>query len=164
MTKEKKDIIVVIFDSIDGARQAYEVLVDVREGAYVRVEDTAVIYKDADGHVKTDNKVSHGAKIVSGTTGGIGLLIGFLLGGPIGGAAIGALGGALASRMAGLGIDGKFVKQVRDELKPGTSALFLLSRPDARDVIVASMGPLQGTLYYSTLPEEAETLLREYLE
>jgi uncharacterized membrane protein len=164
MTKENKDIIVVIFDGVDGGRQAYEALAEVRGGAYVKVEDTAIVYKDAEGNVKTDNQVSHGAKMAGVTGGGIGLLIGFLIGGPIGGAAVGALGGALASRFAGVGIDGKFVKQVRDELKPDTSALFLLSEPEARDLIVASMGPLQGTLYYSTLPAEAEDLLRDYLK
>lgn len=164
MTKESKDIIVVVFDGIDGARKAYEALADVRGGAYVRVEDTAIVYKDAEGHVKTDNQVSHGAKMVAGTSGGIGLLVGLLLGGPIGGAAVGLIGGALASRFAEMGIDAQFVKQVREELKPDTSALFLLTRPEARDLIVASMAPLQGELYFSSLPPEAETLLRDYLQ
>lgn len=164
MSQEKKDIIVIVFDSVDGARQAFEFIADVRGGSYVRVEDTAIVYKDAEGHVKTDNQVSHGAKMTAGAMGGIGLLVGFLIGGPIGGAAVGALSGALVSRLAGMGIDGKFIKQVRDDLKPGSSALFLLTRPEARDLIVASMGPLEGSLYYSTLPPEAEALLREYLE
>lgn len=164
MSKESKDIIVIVFDGIDGAREAFEALADVRGGSYVRVEDTAVVYKDADGTVKTDNQVSHGAKMTAGSMGAIGLVVGFLLGGPIGGAAVGALSGALVSRLAGMGIDGKFIKQVRDDLKPGTSALFLLTRPEARDMVVASMGPLQGTLYYSSLPPEAEELLRDYLQ
>jgi uncharacterized membrane protein len=164
MSKENKDLIVVVFNSVDGARQAYEALADVRRGAYIRVEDTAVVYKDADGNIKTDNQVSHGAKMATGTGGGIGLLVGFLLGGPIGGAVVGLASGALASRFAEMGIDSKFVKKVREDLQPGTSALFLLTRSEARDLVVASMGPLQGTLYHSTLPPEAEALLRDYLQ
>lgn len=164
MTHETKDFIVVVFDTVDGARSAYDSLADVRGGSYVRVEDSAVVYKDAEGHVKADNAVSRGSKALAGAAGGIGLLAGFLLGGPIGGAAVGLLGGAAAGKFAKLGIDPKFVKQVQEELKPGTSALFLLSRPEARDLVVASMGPLRGTLYHTTLPPEAEALLREYLK
>lgn len=164
MSKEIKDIIVVVFETVDGARHAFETLADVRGGSYVRIEDTAVVYKDADGHVKTDNQVSHGGKVTAWGTGGVGLLVGLLLGGPVIGLAAGLLGAGLISRFAKMGIDGSFVKQVRDELKPETSALFLLSKPEARDLLIAAMTPLQGTLYYTSLPPEAEELLRENLQ
>lgn len=164
MVNEAKDFIVVVFDTADGARLAYDSLADVRGGAYVHIEDSVVVYKDAEGNVKTDKAVSHGSKALIGTGGGIGLLAGLLLGGPIGGVAVGLLGGAAAGKLANVDIDPKFVKQVQEELKPGTSALFLLSRPESRDLVVASMGPLRGTLYHTTLPPEAEALLRDYLK
>jgi uncharacterized membrane protein len=46
------------------------------------------------------------------------------------GAAVGAAHGALAGSLTDVGIDDTFINQVRDQVTPGTSALFVLG-PDA---------------------------------
>ena len=57
-----------------------------------------------------------------------GLLFGLLFFIPLLGMAIGAGMGALAGSMTDVGIDDDFIRKVRDEVTPGTSALFVMSR------------------------------------
>lgn len=59
-----------------------------------------------------------------------GLLFGMIFYVPLLGAATGAAGGALAGSLTDIGIDDTFINQVRDQVTPGTSALFVLG-PDA---------------------------------
>jgi uncharacterized membrane protein len=59
-----------------------------------------------------------------------GLLFGMIFYVPLLGAAIGAAGGALAGSLTDVGIDDSFINKVRDQVTPGTSALFVLA-PDA---------------------------------
>ena len=59
-----------------------------------------------------------------------GLLFGMIFFVPLLGAAIGAAGGALAGSLTDVGIDDSFINKVRDQVTPGTSALFVLG-PDA---------------------------------
>ena len=57
-----------------------------------------------------------------------GLLFGLIFFIPLVGAAIGAATGALVGSMTDVGISDDFIKSVRDEVTPGTSALFLMSQ------------------------------------
>jgi uncharacterized membrane protein len=59
-----------------------------------------------------------------------GLLFGMIFYVPLLGAAVGAASGALAGSLTDIGIDDCFINQVRDQVTPGTSALFVLG-PDA---------------------------------
>ena len=56
-----------------------------------------------------------------------GLFFGLVFFVPLLGAAIGATTGALSGALADVGIDDHFINRVRDQVTPGTSALFLLS-------------------------------------
>jgi uncharacterized membrane protein len=164
MAGKDKDLMAVIFETQDGARQALEGMTDLEQGAYVHIEDTAVVVMDENGKIDEDNTVSRGTKMTTGIAGSAGFLAGLLLGGPIGGLAVGLLGGALAGNLGHMGIDPDFVKGVEAQLKPGNSALFVLSRADSRDMVIASLAPFEGTLVATTLPPEAEAQLREYLK
>lgn len=59
-----------------------------------------------------------------------GLLFGMVFFVPLLGAATSAAGGALAGSLTDIGIDDSFINKVRDQVRPGTSALFVLG-PDA---------------------------------
>ena len=59
-----------------------------------------------------------------------GLLFGMVFFVPLLGAATSAAGGALAGSLTDVGIDDSFINKVRDQVTPGTSALFVLG-PDA---------------------------------
>src|SRR6476660_5828414 len=90
----------------------------------IQPDAIAVIVRDEEGgyHVHTNHHLVGG-----GATWGMfwGLLFGLLFFIPVFGMAIGAGMGALMGKVEKTGIDKEFRDQVRDMLKPGTSALFV---------------------------------------
>lgn len=74
------------------------------------------------------------------------------------GAAAGALGGSLR----GAGIGDAFIQEVRDEVTPGTSALFVTTSDGdverVRDAFLAH----HPTLLHTNLTPEQDAALREY--
>lgn len=156
------NLIVLAFDSADEANQVKASLRELSKQGGVSLSDTAVVVKDDDGSVHVDNQVSHGTMVSTG----VGALLGVLLGGilfPIGGLILGAAGGALVGRLADLGVDGKFVKDVAESLKPGTSALFVLVRDADPTRALATLRQYKGTVLQTTLSSEAEANLKEAL-
>ncbi|WP_433727640.1 DUF1269 domain-containing protein [Actinoplanes sp. CA-051413] len=122
----------------------------------------AAIRRDADGrfHVQT----SHHA-VGAGASWGMywGLLFGVIFFIPFLGMAIGAGLGTLIAKVARNGIDEDFQNQVRDLVKPGTSALFLVLGSAAPDKAAESLSGFGGTVLKSSLSEQAEAELREAL-
>ena len=100
-----------------------------------------------------------------GAVGGglIGLLIGSIFF-PVGGLVVGAIGGALVGASTDLGIQSKFVKQVGEDLTPGTSALFVIVRDANPNAALAALKPYKGNVYHTSLPPEAEKELRRILK
>jgi uncharacterized membrane protein len=92
-----------------------------------------------------------------------GLLFGILFFVPLLGVAIGAGMGALMGSMTDVGIDDKFIKQVRDTVKPGTSALFVLSSHMVVDRVADAFRGQFGKmeLIESNLSRDQEDKLRE---
>ena len=74
-----------------------------------------------------------------------GLLFGLIFFVPLLGAAIGAATGALAGSLTDVGIDDEFINKVRDQITPGTSALFVMTS----DAVVDKV---QGGLRRATSP------------
>jgi uncharacterized membrane protein len=107
--------------------------------------------------------VKRGGKFALGG-GGIGLLAGLLLGGPIGGLVIGATAGAITGALKDYGIDDTFIKQVSAGLRPGASALFLMTSGGDEEKILPELRVHKATLLKTTLPPEQEHRLREALE
>src|SRR6476659_9086404 len=110
------NLVVLVFDSEDEAAKVRDALRRQERGGTLNLEDTAVVVRGTDGKVRTHNQVSDTTK-VSATVGG------FF---PFAGIAMGIAGGALLGRLLDRGVDGAFVKEVGEALKPGTSALFVL--------------------------------------
>ena len=91
------------------------------------VRDAAVVSWE-EGKSKPKTRQLHDAKMGGALGGGFwGLLFGMIFFVPLLGLAIGAAAGALAGSLTDVGISDSFIKQVRDKVTPGTSALFLLS-------------------------------------
>jgi uncharacterized membrane protein len=122
----------------------------------------AVIVRDPDGkfHVHTSHHT-----VEDSTTWGMvwGLLFGVLFFVPFLGVAIGAGMGALMGKITKLGIDREFQDQVRDMLKPGTSALFLMVEKVTPDKAVDALSQYGGTILKSSLSQEGEQELQEAL-
>lgn len=89
-----------------------------------------------------------------------GLLLGLIFLVPIAGLAFGAGAGAVAGSLVDVGIDDGFIKRVRAEVTPGTSALFLLSHGAVVDRVAEAVADLDLQLLRSNLSEEEEQRLR----
>jgi uncharacterized membrane protein len=92
-----------------------------------------------------------------------GLLFGLLFFVPLLGAAVGAAAGALLDYFADVGIDDNFIKQARDQVTPGTSALFLLTTAAVTDRVADELKQrgIQGEIIASNLTAEQEAKLKE---
>lgn len=99
----------------------------------------------------------------AGAVGGMfwGMLFGLIFLMPLLGAAIGAATGALSGKLSDVGIDDDFIKRARAEIKPGTSALFLLSSDAVVDKVKDEFANTPMTLMETNLSNEQEEKLRE---
>ncbi len=128
----------------------------------IQPDAIAVIIRDREGkfHVTTNHHAVGG-----GATWGMfwGLLFGMLFFIPILGMAVGAGLGALTGKIAKNAINKEFQDRIREELQPGTSALFLVVESVTPDKAVESLSRFGGTVLKSSLPKETEEELQEAL-
>ena len=128
----------------------------------IQPDAIAVIVRDEEGgyHVHTNHHLVGG-----GATWGMfwGLLFGLLFFIPVFGMAIGAGMGALMGKLAKTSIDKQFQDQVRDLLKPGTSALFLMLEKVTPDKAVEAMSKYGGTVPKTSLSKDGEAELQDAL-
>jgi uncharacterized membrane protein len=128
----------------------------------IQPDAIAAIVMDKDGKYKvTTNHHTTGA----GATWGMfwGFFFGLLFFVPVLGMAMGAGLGALFGKLEKSGIDREFQSQVRDMLKPGTSALFLVLEKATPDKAIAAMSKFGGTVLKTSLSQEAEDNLQAAL-
>jgi uncharacterized membrane protein len=155
-------LIVMAFNTEDEAEKVREALVSGKKQGLLQIDDAAVVVKDASGKVHVKNQVSRGTWTATGVGGLLGLLIGTIFF-PLGGLVMGLAGGALVGRMMNLGVDGKFVKQVEEEIQPGTSALFILAGNADPTGALAILRQFEGRVIQTNLSSEAEESLRRAL-
>ncbi|MCB0969588.1 MAG: DUF1269 domain-containing protein, partial [Ilumatobacter sp.] len=72
--------------------------------------------------------------------------------------------GALSGSLADFGIDDDFIASVRDQVTPGTSALFLLSDDAVLDRVKEQLADVEAQLISTNLSVENEAALREMFE
>ena len=155
-------LIVLTFGDTEQAGQAFLALREAQSNGYAKIDDSAVIVKNADGKVEVKNQMDTGVKW--GAVGGSAL--GLMLAGiffPLAGLALGAVAGGLLGKMANLGIDKQFVKEVTEKLQPGSSALFVIGSGNP-DVIAAALRPFEGTVYQTNVSTEALEALQDALK
>jgi uncharacterized membrane protein len=156
-------LIVLTFDNMDEAEQVHAALVKGKKEGALTIDDAAVVVKDAEGKVQVKNQVSTGTWTAAGAGGLLGLLIGVIFL-PIGGIILGLGGGALVAKLLDTGLDGKFVKQVGEEIKPGTSALFVLLNHENQAAEMAILRQFHGKVLQTNLSTEAEENLKRALK
>ena len=150
------------FDSTEGAAAASDILIDLERGGVLVIQDAATVEWEV-GKRKPKTRQLNSTTTVGALGGGFwGLLFGLIFFMPLLGAAIGAASGAIAGSLTDVGIDDRFINQVRDQVTPGTSALFLLSSDAVVDRIAEAFvdGP-HGELIHTDLTAEQEAALRE---
>ena len=126
------------------AEQARQTVEGLEAELIIQADQVASISRDLEGkyHVHT----SHG-----GSSG-------------VGGAWWGGFWGLLFGHLGKQGIDKAFQEQVRDYLKPGTSALFMVIEHVTEDKAVAALQQYGGTVIKTSLSEEDTKRLQEALE
>jgi uncharacterized membrane protein len=75
--------------------------------------------------------------------------------------AVGAAMGALSGSMADVGIDDDFIKSVRENVTPGTSALFVMTSNAVVDKVLDEFKESGATLLSTNLSKDQEDKLRE---
>jgi uncharacterized membrane protein len=118
----------------------------------------AAIIRNREGKLRvTTNHHAVGAGATWGMFWGMLFFVPFL------GMAVGAGLGALMAKVEKSGIDKEFQDQVRDMLKPGTSALFLVVEKVTPDKAVEGLRQYGGTVLKSSLSKETEAQLQDAL-
>jgi len=156
------DLIVIGYPDETTAALAADEARALARDLIIQPDAIASIVRDTEGkyHVHT----SHHA-VGAGATWGMfwGLLFGLLFFVPVFGLALGAGLGALMGKITKSGIDKEFQDQVRDLIKPGTSALFLMVEKVTPDKAVEAMSKYGGTVLKTSLSKQGEADLQAAL-
>jgi uncharacterized membrane protein len=153
---------VLKFNDPYGADRVLLALQGLQEQRLITLEDAAVV-SWPQGNKKPTTRQLH-STAGTGALGGAfwGFLFGLIFFVPFLGAAIGASMGALTGSMADVGISDDFIKQVREKVTDGTSALFALtSGATAPDKVVDELKQYDFEIISTNLPEDQERQLRE---
>jgi uncharacterized membrane protein len=147
------------------AEQARGTVAQLESELIIQADQVAAVSRDLEGkyHVHT----SHGGASAGAGAwwGGFwGFLFGLLFFIPFAGLALGAGMGALFGHFGEKGIDKAFQQQVRDYLKPGTSALFLVVEQVTPDKAIAALQQYGGTVIKTSLSEEDTKRLQDALQ
>ena len=153
------------FESTDGAERAEQKLLTLSKQQIIAVHDAATVTWEV-GRKKPKTR-QLASTTGAGALGGSfwGLLFGLIFFVPLLGAAIGAATGALAGSLADVGIDDSFINKIRDQVTPGTSALFVMSSDAVMDKVQdAFAGNQPSELLFTNLSTEQENALRQVFE
>jgi uncharacterized membrane protein len=153
-------LVVMTYEDMDEAEKVREGISKGEHQGYISLDDSAVIVKDLEGNVHVKNQVDRGVKVGAVGGGVLGLLVGVFFF-PLGAVVLGALGGALIGKFFDMGVDKKFIKDVSDALKPGSSALFIIIRDAEPAYAIGVLEKYKGTVYQTNLPTELEDELRK---
>ena len=156
------DLIAIGYPDTTTALQAEEEVQRLAKDLVIQPDAVAAIIRSPDGKIKT---ITNQHAVGTGATWGMfwGFLFGILFFIPFFGMAVGAGLGALMGKVGKSGIDKAFQDQVRDMLKPGTSALFMVVEQMTTDKALEALSHYGGTVLKSSLSKEAEKELQEAL-
>lgn len=151
------------FDNPTAADETVRTLEMLAKQELINLHDAATVSWPTDRKKPKTRQLRNMAGI--GAMGGMfwGMLFGLIFFVPFLGAAVGAAAGALGGALTDVGIDDDFIKAVRDQVTPGTSALFLLSSGAVVDKVQPALAEHNPELIQSNLTAEQEKALREML-
>ncbi|GAB7005714.1 DUF1269 domain-containing protein [Nocardioides sp. AN3] len=149
------------YDSPTAADEAVSTIEQLARQGIVTLHDAATVsWPSEKKKPKTRQLTSTtGAGALGGTFWG--MLFGLLFFVPLLGAAVGAATGALTGALTDVGIDDGFINKIRDQVTPGTSAVFLMTSDAVIDKIRdAFAGQAPPELIFTNLSSEQEAALR----
>lgn len=144
------------FSTPEGAGKMQDRLSYLQKMQLIKIHDAAIVtWPVGKKSPKTKQLVSlAGVGALQGAFWG--MLFGLIFFVPYFGLAVGAAFGALGGKMADYGIDDNFIKQTRDQITEGTSALFLLTSDAVMDKVTAELKEFDFELISSNLSKEQE--------
>ena len=153
---------VIAFEEEHKAFELRAELMKLQKEYLIKMEDAVVVTKDPKGEVKLHQAVNLTA---AGAVGGgfWGALMGLIFLNPLLGAAVGAGAGALSGKLADIGIEDKFMKELGASFQPGTSALFVLVKEATRDKILVRLKGFGGKVLQTSLAKDDEEALQKAL-
>ena len=156
------DLIAIGYDDTTTAMQAEEEVQRLAQDLVIQPDAVAVIIRSQDGKIKT---ITNHHAVGKGATWGLfwGFLFGLLFFIPFFGMAAGAGIGALIGHVSKAGVDQAFQNQVREMLKPGTSALFMVVEQMTTDKAMDALSKYGGAVLKTSLSKEAEKQLQDAL-
>jgi uncharacterized membrane protein len=149
------------FPTADGAAEAEATLKELQKKELIKVHDAALVtYPEGAKRPKTRQLSNMAA---AGALGGAfwGMLFGLIFFVPLLGLAVGAGVGALTGSLTDVGIDDSFIRRMRDEIQPGTSALFVLSSDAVVDKVKEAFAGQPMVLVETNLSHDEEDKLRD---
>jgi uncharacterized membrane protein len=147
------------FSTPDGAKQMLDKLTSLQKMELIKIQDAAIVtWPVGKDKPKTKQMVDMaGLGAMQGAFWG--MLFGLIFFVPFFGLAVGAAFGALGGKMADYGISDDFIKQTREKVTEGTSALFLLTSAAVQDKVLAELKAFEFELISSNLTKEQEEQL-----
>jgi uncharacterized membrane protein len=159
------DLIIIAFPDEATAFEARAALVSLQKQYLIEMEDVVVVTREENGDVKLHQAVNMTA---AGAVGGgfWGALIGLLFLNPLLGAAVGAGAGALSGKLADIGIDDNFLKDVGKSLDKDGAALGVLIRKMTADKVLDKLEAFRakGRVIQTSLSKDADRALRDLFE
>ncbi|HZA32957.1 MAG TPA: DUF1269 domain-containing protein [Propionibacteriaceae bacterium] len=149
------------FDSPDGASQAVRTLKELQDEGLIVITSAAIVEWPQGNKKPKTRQIDDmtGREAAGGAFWGF--LFGILFFVPLFGAAVGAGIGALHGSLGHVGIDEKFIDQVKSAVTEGTSALFLMSSSGVGDQIQRRFIGTNPVLIATTMGPDQEAKLRE---
>ncbi len=156
------DMIAIGYPDEATAEAAAEEARRLAQDLIIQPDAIAVIVRDKDGSYRVHT--SH-HPVGAGATWGMfwGFLFGLLFFIPVFGLAIGAGLGALMGKLAKTSIDKQFQDQVRAQITPGTSALFMIVEQMTTDRALETLSKFGGTVIKTSLSKEQEAEIQDAL-
>ena len=152
---------VLKFPTADGADMMLDRLQQLQLQQLITVQDASIVTWPVGAKKPKTRQLN--STTGAGALGGAfwGMLFGLLFFVPFFGLAVGAAMGALAGHFAHYGIDENFIKQVREKVTEGTSALFLLTSGAVIDRVAAAVKDIKFEIISTNLSREQEAQLHE---
>jgi len=149
------------FERPDGASQAVRTLKDLQDEGLIVIHDAAIVEWPSGARRPKTRQVDDmtGQQALGGAFWGF--LFGILFFVPLLGAAVGAGVGALSASLRHVGIEEKFIDDVKDAITEGSSALFLMSSSGVEDRIRQRFIGTDLRLIGTNVNPEQEAKLRE---
>ena len=150
---------VLKFATPEGAGQMLDKIQSLQKMELIKLQDAAIVTWPVGRKSPKTKQLNNlaGAGAMQGAFWG--MLFGLIFFIPFFGLAIGAAMGALSGKMADYGIDDNFIKQTREKVSEGTSALFLMTSDAVQDKVLAELKGYQFELIASNLTKEQEEQL-----